>query len=59
MQVRRDKCMIGAPEVEFNGHRLSAGGGLLPLLSNVEELLKIAVPTKARQLVRFLATAAY
>jgi hypothetical protein len=56
--VRQDKCVIGATEVEFNGHRISASG-VLPLRSNVASIQNMSVPTNARQLVRFLATASY
>ena len=46
--VRQDKCLIGVPEVDFNGHRLSAAGSR-PLTSNVEAI----------QLLRFVCTASY
>jgi hypothetical protein len=36
-KVRVDKCAIGVPEVEFNGHLLSAAG-IRPLTSNVEAI---------------------
>jgi len=32
--ARADKCVIGASEVAFNGHRVSSSG-ILPLTSNV------------------------
>ena len=56
--VRRDKCIIGAAEVEFNGHHVS-GTGVKPLLSNVAAILNIPVPVDARQLLRFVCTASY
>jgi transposase InsO family protein len=56
--VRVDKCAIGVPEVEFNGHLLSAAG-IRPLTSNVEAILRLPVPENQRQLLRFLCTATY
>ena len=56
--VRKDKCVIGAAEVEFNGHRINASG-ILPLRSNVDALLRIPSPTDVKQLSRFLSTATY
>jgi hypothetical protein len=56
--VRVDKCAIGVPEVEFNGHLLSAAG-IRPLTSNVEAILRLPVPGNQRQLLRFLCTATY
>ena len=56
--VRADKCVIGQPEVEFNGHRVSAEG-VRPLQSNVDAILNMPVPTDQRQLTRFLCTSAY
>jgi hypothetical protein len=56
--VRHDKCVIGVPEVDFNGHRLSAAG-IRPLTSNVEAIQVIPVPINAKQLLRFVCTASY
>lgn len=56
--VRRDKCIIGQPEVEFNGHRVSASG-VLPLQSNVDVIIGMPVPKNQKQLLRFLCTATY
>jgi len=56
--LRADKCIIGAPEVEFNGHRISAEG-IRPLQSNVQGIMDIPVPNNAKQLTRFICTAAY
>jgi hypothetical protein len=56
--VRVDKCVLGAKEVEFNGHHLSAAG-IRPLTSNVEAIQRIPVPTNQRQFLWFLATASY
>ena len=56
--VRVDKCVIGQPEVEFNGHLISADG-LRPLQSNVDSILRIPVPVNQRQLLRYLCTASY
>ena len=56
--VRTEKCVIGASEVEFNGHRISASG-ILPLTSNVSALMEIPVPNNQKQLLRFMCTATY
>ena len=56
--VLQDKCLIGVPEVDFNGHRLSAAG-IRPLISNVEAIQAIPVATNAKQLLRFVCTASY
>ncbi len=56
--VRKDKCIIGASAVEFNGHRISAVG-LQPLSSNVDAILRIPVPVEPKQLARFVSTAVY
>ena len=56
--VRVDKCVIGKPEVEFNGHVISASG-IRPLQSNVDGILRIPTPTNQKELIRFLCTAAY
>ena len=56
--VRQNKCLIGVPEVNFNGHRLSEAG-IRPLTSNVEAIQAIPVPTNAKQLLRFVCTASY
>ena len=56
--VRRDKCVIGAAEVDFNGHHISASG-TQPLQSNVEAIQKIPVPVDQKQLLRFVCTASY
>jgi hypothetical protein len=56
--VRRDKCVIGQPEVEFNGHIISAAG-IRPLKSNVEAILRIPTPKDQRELLRFVCSASY
>jgi hypothetical protein len=56
--VRRDKCVLGAHEVEFNGHRISAAG-VHPVQSNVDAILRMPVPLNQRQLLRFICTATY
>jgi hypothetical protein len=56
--VRVDKCVIGADEVEFDGHRIS-GSGIKPLKSNVDAILRIPTPTNRKELLRFICTAAY
>lgn len=56
--VRQDKCIIGQPMVEFNGHRISAQG-ILPLKSNIDAVLRMTPPTDQKQLIRFLSTANY
>ena len=47
------KCVIGASEVDLNGHRIS-GDGILPLQSNVQGIMDIPTPTNAKQLTRFI-----
>ena len=56
--IRRDKCVIGVAEVDFNGHHLSASG-VQPLLSNVEAIQKMPAPVDQKQLLRFVCTASY
>jgi hypothetical protein len=56
--VRRDKCVVGAAAVDFNGHHISASG-VRPLLSNVEAIQNIPVPTDQKQLLRFVGMASY
>jgi len=56
--VRADKCVIGASEVEFNGHRISAAG-TLPLQSNVQGIMDMPTPVNAKQLLRWICTATY
>jgi Reverse transcriptase (RNA-dependent DNA polymerase) len=41
--LRVDKCKIGHPQVEFNGHLISAVG-IRPLHSNVEGIVRMPVP---------------
>jgi len=52
--VRQDKCVIGVPEVDFNGHHVSAAG-IRPLTSNVEAIQAIPVPIDTKQLLRFIS----
>jgi hypothetical protein len=56
--VHRDKCIICVPEVDFNGHRLTAAG-IRPLHSNVEAIRAMPVPLNATQLLQLVCTAAY
>jgi transposase InsO family protein len=56
--LRADKCVIGANEVEFNGHRISAAG-ILPLQSNVQGIIDMPTPKNAKELLRFISTASY
>lgn len=56
--LRADKCVLGQPEVEFNGHRVSADG-VKPLQSNVSALERIPPPSNQRQLSRFVGAATY
>jgi hypothetical protein len=56
--VRADKCVIGASEVDFNGHSISAAG-IRPLQSNVDAILRMPTPKDHRQLTRFVCTATY
>jgi len=54
--VQADKCVIGASEVEFNGHRISAAGTLL-LQSNVQGIMDMPTPVNAKQLLHWICTA--
>ena len=56
--VRVDKRVIGKPEVDFNGHHISAAG-VHPLRSNVEAIMEMPVPSDQHGLTRFLCTTAY
>ena len=56
--VRADKCELGKPAVDFNGHRLSAEG-IRPLQSNVAALERIQSPVNQRELQRFIGAATY
>jgi len=54
--LRADKCVLGQPEVEFNGHQVSAHG-VRPLQSNMAALERIPAPLNQRQLSRFVGAA--
>jgi hypothetical protein len=56
--LRVDKCVLDQPEVDFNGHRVSANG-VRPLQSNVEALERIPTPTNRQQLSSFVGAATY
>ena len=56
--IRRDKCILGASSVEFNGHTISAAG-CLPLSSNVDAIQRFLAPENQQQLLRFVAMANY
>ena len=56
--VNSTKCVIGAPELNFNGHRISAAG-VQPLTSHVDAILSMPEPRNRKELTRFLATAGY
>jgi hypothetical protein len=56
--LRVEKCVLGQPEVDFNGHRVSANG-VRHLQSNVAALERIPPPTNQRQLSRFVGAATY
>ena len=56
--ARRQVCVSGKPEVDFNGYRVSAAG-VGPLQSNVDAIVKMPNPTDQRQLLRFMCTSAY
>jgi hypothetical protein len=55
---RVDKCVLGQPKVDFNGHRVSAND-VRPLQSNVEAPERIPTPTNQRQLSRFVGATTY
>ena len=56
--LRAEKCALAQPEVDFNGHRISADG-VRPLQSNVAALERIPSPSNQRQLSRFVGAATY
>ena len=56
--LNHGKCVIGVPEVEFNGHRVS-GTGVKPLSFNVAAILSIPVLVDARQLLGFVCKASH
>jgi hypothetical protein len=51
--VNPDKCMFGCTEVEFLGHRLTAGG-ISPLPSRVQAIADFPPPVTVKQLQAFL-----
>lgn len=56
--VNLQKCVIGVREVEFNGHVISAMGAR-PLISHVDAIVRLPVPSSCVELKRFLSTAGY
>jgi hypothetical protein len=51
--VNPDKCLFGCTEVEFLGHRLTAGG-ISPLPSRVQAIADFPPPPTVKQLQAFL-----
>ncbi len=51
--VNPDKCLFGCTEVEFLGHRLTAGG-ISPLPSRVQAIADFPPPATVKQLQAFL-----
>jgi hypothetical protein len=56
--LRVEKCELDRPEVDFNGHRISANG-VRPLQSNVAALKRVPPSTNQRLLSRFVGAATY
>ncbi len=53
VQLNLSKCTFGLKEVTFLGHRNSAEGSK-PDPKNVEAVIKMKVPTRAKEMRRFL-----
>lgn len=51
--VNTSKCVLGAPEVEFLGFRVSAAG-ITPLESKIQAIKEFSVPKTVKELRRFL-----
>ena len=56
--INFDKSQFGVPTVDFVGFTVSEGG-ITPLRSNVDSLLKIQAPKNQKELHFFLSTANY
>ncbi len=56
--VRSDKCVFGAPTVEFLGHQISSDG-IRPLPSKVKVIQEYPVPTTVKELQAFLGMVNY
>ena len=56
--VRPDKCVFGAQEVDFLGHRITANG-ILPLPSKVSAIKNYPIPSTIKELQSFLGLVNY
>ena len=56
--MRQDKCVFGAQEVNFLGHRITANG-ILPLLSKVSARKNYPIPSTIKELRSFLSLVNY
>eukprot|EP00096_Caligus_rogercresseyi_P008991 TRINITY_DN296_c0_g1_i2.p2 TRINITY_DN296_c0_g1~~TRINITY_DN296_c0_g1_i2.p2 ORF type:complete len:460 (+),score=39.87 TRINITY_DN296_c0_g1_i2:236-1615(+) len=58
LQVNEEKCVFGAPTVDFLGHTVSSSG-ITPLQSKCEAITKFPRPTTQKQLQQFLGMINY
>ena len=56
--LRHDKCVFGAKEVDFLGHRISSKG-VLPLPSKVSAVASFPVPSSVKSLQQFVGMVNY
>ena len=56
--TRRDKCIFGAPTIEFLGHDVS-DDGIRRLSSKVDAVSRFLRPTTVKQLLEFLGMINY
>ena len=57
-KLKREKCVFGAEEVEFLGHKVSKKG-IKPLENKVQALVEAAAPTSVTQLKAYLGLLNY
>ena len=57
-RLKKAKCIIGAKEVEYLGHRLTAQG-IMPLQEKVEAIVKAPIPENVQQLQAYLGMLVY
>ena len=58
LRLKKQKCTIGVPVVEYIGHRISAEG-IMPLEDKVEAIVQAPVPTNVTELQSLLGMIVY